>query len=152
MTRTFIALEMNDALQSHLTDIIRQVALALPRVRWVDPASIHLTLAFLGELTNEQVAEAIRATEMAAQQVRPFSYRLSHLGTFGSPRYPRVIWMGIDEASGSLTSVHRMLNQQLQRRGFEVETSSLFASPDSGPSQIPSLVTGAATIAVTACR
>ena len=95
MTRTFIALEMNDALQSHLTDIIRQVALALPRVRWVDPSSIHLTLAFLGELTDEQVVEAIQATEMAAQQVQPFSYRLSHLGTFGSPRYPRVIWMGI---------------------------------------------------------
>jgi 2'-5' RNA ligase len=122
MTRTFIALEMNDALQSHLTDIIRQVALALPKIRWVDPSSIHLTLAFLGELTDEQVAEAIRATEMAAQQVQPFSYCLSHLGTFGSPRYPRVIWMGIEESSGSLVSVHCMLNQQLQRRDFEVET------------------------------
>jgi 2'-5' RNA ligase len=98
------------------------VALALPKIRWIDPSSIHLTLAFLGELTDEQVAEAIRATEMAAQQVQPFSYCLSHLGTFGSPRYPRVIWMGIDEASGSLASVHRILNQQLQRRGFEVDT------------------------------
>jgi len=122
MTRTFIALEMNDALQSHLADIIRQVALALPGVRWVDASSIHLTLAFLGELTDKQVAEAIQATEMAAQQVQPFSFRLSHLGTFGSPRYPRVIWMGIEDASGSLTSVHRILNQRLLQRGFEVET------------------------------
>ena len=122
MTRTFIALEMNDALQSHLADIIRQVALVLPGVRWVNPWSIHLTLAFLGELTDEQVAEAIQATEMAAQQARTFSYRLSHLGTFGSPRYPRVIWMGIEEFSGSLVSVHRILNQQLLQRGFEVET------------------------------
>ena len=89
MTRTFIALEMNDALQSHLTGIIRQVALVLPGIRWVDPSSIHLTLAFLGELTDEQVAEAIQATEMVAQQARPFSYRLSHLGTFGSPRNPK---------------------------------------------------------------
>ena len=113
---------MNDALQGHLADIIRQVALVLPGIRWVNPSSIHLTLAFLGELTDEQVAEAIQATEMAAQQIWPFSYRLSHLGTFGSPRYPRVIWMGIEESSGSLTSVHRILNQHLLQRGFEVET------------------------------
>jgi len=73
-------------------------------------------------LTDKQVAEAIQATEMVAQQAQPFSYRLSHLGTFGSPRYPRVIWMGVEEPSGSLVSIHRMLNQQLLQRGFEVDT------------------------------
>jgi RNA 2',3'-cyclic 3'-phosphodiesterase len=122
MTRTFIALEMNDALQSHLASIIRQVALALPGVRWVDPSNIHLTLAFLGELTDEQVAEAIQTTEVVAQQAQSFSYRLSRLGTFGSSRFPRVIWMGIEEPLGSLVSMHRMLNQQLLHRGFEVDT------------------------------
>ncbi|HZR41942.1 MAG TPA: RNA 2',3'-cyclic phosphodiesterase, partial [Ktedonobacteraceae bacterium] len=85
MTRTFIALEMNDALQRHLAGVIRQVAQALPGIRWVDPAGIHLTLAFLGELTDEQLAEANEATEAAAQRVRAFSYRLSRLGIFGSP-------------------------------------------------------------------
>ncbi len=122
MTRIFVALEMNNALQSHLAGIIRQVVEALPGIRWVDASSIHLTLAFLGELTDEQVTEVIQATEMAAQQALPFSYRLSRLGTFGSPRSPRVIWMGIEEASGFLAAIHRILNQQLQRRGFEVET------------------------------
>jgi 2'-5' RNA ligase len=122
MTRTFVALEMNNALQSHLAGIIRQVAQALPGIHWADASSIHLTLAFLGELTDDQVTEAIEATEMAAQQAQPFSYCLSHLGTFGSPRYPRVVWMGIEEASGSLVAIHRILNKQLLKRGFEVET------------------------------
>ncbi len=36
MTRTFIALEMNGRLQSHLEGVIRQVTLLLPGVRWVD--------------------------------------------------------------------------------------------------------------------
>jgi 2'-5' RNA ligase len=122
LTRTFIALEMNDALQRHLTDVIRQVAQVLPAIRWIEPVSIHLTLAFLGELTDEQVAEAVQATQIAAQQAQVFSYRLSRLGTFGSPRYPRVIWMGIEEASGSLVSIHRLLSQQLLQRGFEIDT------------------------------
>lgn len=122
MTRTFIALEMNEALQRHLSGVIRQVAQALPTIRWVDPAGIHLTLAFLGELDDEQLVEAEQATEVAAQQSHSFSYRLTHLGVFGSQRSPRVIWMGIDEPTGALIQLHRSLQQALLARGFEVDS------------------------------
>jgi 2'-5' RNA ligase len=122
MTRTFIALELNESLQSHLSGIIRQMAQQLPELRWVDPAGIHLTLAFLGELSDEQLAQAREATAQAAQTSTPFTYRLSHLGTFGSPRQPRVIWVGIDEPSGKLTRLHRTLNAELGQRGFQVDT------------------------------
>ena len=121
MTRTFIALEMNENLQRHLEGVINQVAQVLPNARWVDPAGVHLTLAFLGELTDAQLAEAEQATAIAAQQVTPFTYRLSRLGIFGSPRQPRVLWVGIDEPSGVLSRLHRILNQELERSGFEID-------------------------------
>lgn len=121
MTRTFIALEMNTALQRHLEGITRQVAWALPGVRWLDPAGIHLTLAFLGELNDEQLGEAMNAAATAARQVKAFSYRLLRLGIFGPPRQPRIIWMGIEEPSGSLVRLHRILNQELEQCGFEVD-------------------------------
>jgi RNA 2',3'-cyclic 3'-phosphodiesterase len=122
MTRTFIALELNTALQRHLASVIRQMAQALPEVRWVDPASIHLTLAFLAELTDDQLAAAQEAIMHTAKQCASFSYQLSRLGIFGSPRQPRVIWMGIAEASGMLQRVHQVLSAELLQRGFEVET------------------------------
>ena len=121
MTRTFIALEMNDALQDYLEEVIRRVAPALSSLRWVDVHGIHLTLAFLGELDDEQLAQTLDATQRAAAPVSPFSYRLSHLGIFGSPRHPRVLWMGIEETSGELQRLHRILNRELSRRGFEVD-------------------------------
>jgi 2'-5' RNA ligase len=121
MTRTFIALEMNEVLHRHLEEVIDQVAQVLPNARWVDPAGIHLTLAFLGELTDAQLSEAMQAAEIAAQQVKPFTYRLSRLGIFGSPQQPRVLWMGIDEPSGTMTWLHRILNQELEQRGFEID-------------------------------
>ena len=40
---------------------------------------------------------------------------------FGSPRQPRVVWMGIDEKSGALSRLHRILKQELEQRGFETE-------------------------------
>ena len=121
MTRTFIALEMDESLQRYLGNIIHRMAQELPNLRWVDPAGIHLTLAFLGELTDEQMAKAIESAEAAAQQVPSFEYHLSGLGVFGSPRQPRVIWMGVEEPSGRLVQLHRALNRELRQRRFEVE-------------------------------
>src|SRR5436305_3476300 len=121
LTRTFIALEMNNVQQGQLAELIRQLALLMPGVRWVDPAGIHLTLAFLGELDDEQLADAIQVAELAASQCSAFSYRLSRLGIFGAPEQPRVIWMGINEPSGSLQRLQRTLSRELARRGFELD-------------------------------
>lgn len=121
MTRTFIALELDESLQRFLSNVIHQMAQQLPDVRWVDPAGIHLTLAFLGELTDEQVASAMQAADAASHQVTPFELRLKDPGIFGSPRQPRVIWMGIEEVSGNLTRLHDVLNRDLEQRGFEVD-------------------------------
>ena len=127
MTRTFIALELNEALQRFLGEIIGHVSQELPDLRWVDPSGIHLTLAFLGELTDEQLDSVIAATQVAARQAVPFKYCLKGLGIFGSPHQPRVIWMGIEDLpSGQiygspLQQLHRVLTKELELHGFEVE-------------------------------
>ncbi|HJT58087.1 MAG TPA: RNA 2',3'-cyclic phosphodiesterase, partial [Ktedonobacteraceae bacterium] len=100
---------------------IDRLARQLPGVRWVDPAGIHLTLAFLGELSDAQLATAEQASGAAAKQSAPFELRLKDLGIFGSQRQPRVIWMGIEETSGNLSRLHGVLNRELEQRGFEVE-------------------------------
>jgi 2'-5' RNA ligase len=127
MTRTFIALELNEALQRFLGEIINQVSQEIPDLRWVDPHGIHLTLAFLGELNDEQLGETLHAAEEAALKATPFEYRLKGLGIFGPPQQPRVIWMGVEDLpsgkiQGSpLQHVHRLLSKELEERGFEVE-------------------------------
>jgi len=121
MPRIFIALELDTAMQQHLGGVIDRMERELPALRWVDPLGIHLTVAFLGELTDARVEEAIQATIVAARQVSPFDYRLTHLGVFGAIRQPRVIWMGIEEPTGTLVRLHERLKGELQRSGFELE-------------------------------
>src|SRR6266480_4445310 len=131
MTRTFISLELNEALQQFLGDIISRAAVELPNMRWVDPAGIHLTLAFLGYLTDEQLKTALDAAQVAALQSVPFEYRLKGLGIFGSPQQPRVVWIGIEDLpSGKIQGspiqhVHRVLSRELELRGFELEKQRL---------------------------
>jgi 2'-5' RNA ligase len=97
------------------------MAQELPDIRWVNPEGIHLTLAFLGDLTNERLVQVMQATKAAAHQAAPFTYRLAHPGVFDSLNRARVIWMGIAEPTGSLQQLHRVLNRELEQRGFRTE-------------------------------
>jgi 2'-5' RNA ligase len=127
MTRTFIALEMEEPLQRFLGDIISRAKLALPNLRWVDPVGTHLTLAFLGYLSDEQLETAMDAARVAARHSVPFEYRLKGLGIFGPSRTPRVIWMGVEDLpsgqiQGSpLQQLQGVLSKELEQRGFETE-------------------------------
>jgi RNA 2',3'-cyclic 3'-phosphodiesterase len=127
MTRTFIALELNEELQQFLAEIIHQLSQALPDVRWVDPHGIHLTLAFLGELDDEQLGEAFHAVAAAAQKSIPLEYRIKGLGIFGSQQQPRVIWIGVEDMpSGKIQGsplhfAHRLLSRELGSRGFALD-------------------------------
>lgn len=130
MTRTFIALEMVESLQHYLGDLIAYAARELPALRWVDSASIHLTLAFLGELDDERLASAMEAAQAGARELPAFTYSMKGLGFFGSPHQPRVIWMGIEDLPSSyvpgspLQLAYRTLNRELERHQFEVEKRS----------------------------
>ena len=76
MTRTFLALELPDAVKAVLRRRIERLAHALPDVRFVDIAGLHLTLAFLGELDETELAAATGAAEEAASAHAPFALRL----------------------------------------------------------------------------
>lgn len=121
MTRTFIALEMNETLQRYLNGVIQQIAPALPDLRWVDPQGIHLTLAFLGEINQHQLSEATAAVQATAQQASAFTYRLTRINIFGTEHQPRVLWMGIEETSGALQRLYSTLQQQLEQHGFSTD-------------------------------
>jgi RNA 2',3'-cyclic 3'-phosphodiesterase len=99
--RTFIAVELADTLRASLAEIQQDLkellSPCLPhgvRLSWVHPASIHLTLKFLGE-TDEQLIQPLRsALEPFMGSVLPISIPLERLGVFPSSQQPRVLWIG----------------------------------------------------------
>jgi RNA 2',3'-cyclic 3'-phosphodiesterase len=127
MTRTFIALDMHASLQRALGQLIERFSAALPNLRWVDPAGIHVTLAFLGELDDDRLALAMEAARAAAQDFPAFDYHLTAPGIFGSPQQPRVVWMGLEDRplaqlhGSPLQRLHSILNRELEWRDFETE-------------------------------
>lgn len=121
MTRTFIAVELNDEARSYLHQQIQGLARLLPRVHWVDPETLHLTLAFLGELDEAQLAQAMQATIETAQTATAFAVRVGSLGIFGPAHNPRVIWIGLAGRVQALLDLQARLAGQLAQVGFPPE-------------------------------
>jgi 2'-5' RNA ligase len=117
-TRTFLAVALSDDAREALRREISSLMAVLPSVRWVNVASLHLTLAFLGDLDDERLAAAHEATQAAAQQGTPFALALDQLGTFGPPPAPRVIWAGVCGAVAELRRIQGILATELDARSF----------------------------------
>lgn len=121
MTRTFIALDLSAAARETVARQARRLERALPGLRSVDPATLHLTLAFLGELDEAAIGAATEVTETAARETAPVTLTLGRLGVFGAPDAPRVIWLGLADDMARLYALQRRLAQALAARGFPPE-------------------------------
>jgi 2'-5' RNA ligase len=121
MTRTFLAIELAEEARAYLERELQKLRSSLPQVSWTDPAGLHLTLAFLGELDDQRLAQAAEAGMEAASQHKPFTLRIAELGTFGPPHQPRVIWTGIAGNLTRLLALHATLAASLTSRGFPAE-------------------------------
>src|SRR5690348_10802217 len=118
MTRTFLALELPDPGRNALRRRIERLARMIPEVRWVDPAGLHVTLAFLGELDDTQLEVATESAATVAGVQAPFALRVADLGTFGSARSPRVIWVGLAGEKARLLSLQAAVADELAAHGF----------------------------------
>ena len=75
-------------------DGVREFA---PDVRWVRPESLHLTLKFVGE-TSEETVEKIKAA-LAQIRVNQFPLNFKGYGFFPTAKSARVFWVGIEAGS-----------------------------------------------------
>lgn len=121
--RTFVAIELDDALQAALRQAQKQ--LKRSRVahigRWVSPDSIHLTLKFLGNVPVNRVDELRQAIHLACESFAPFHISLTSLRCFPNARRLRVIWVGVGGDLETLMRLQRSVESELNRIGFKPE-------------------------------
>ncbi len=87
---------------------------------WTPPENYHVTISFLGGLTEEQVAACRMAGEDAAEQLSPFMVELANLGAFPEIEVGRVLWIGVRKSQKIMT-VFEVLTDRLRRRGLPIE-------------------------------
>src|SRR5438876_11611671 len=109
MLRLFVGIEFPPELKLDLSLLCSGV----PGAKWVDPGNLHLTLRFIGEVTEDVAADIDEA--LARVQARRFSLRLAGTGVFGGNR-PRALWVGV-EREPDLVVLHGKIELALTRMG-----------------------------------
>lgn len=104
--RTFIAVELTPEQRRALSQLVRQLARDWPQYRWVDPDQMHLTLNFLGNVRDENIATVCEHVRDVAGQHLSFDISLAELGAFPKKTRPRVLWAGVDQNGSALSKIH----------------------------------------------
>ena len=127
--RTFIAIELDETINAALTDLQGQLKAKIPQgsVRWVKPGGIHLTLKFLGDVPANRIEEIERALTQACAGFPAFSLSVGGLGCFPNPRRPRVVWVGVQEESGTLARLQKAIEDGMEKLGFAPERRKFHA-------------------------
>jgi 2'-5' RNA ligase len=97
--RTFIAIPLSDTIRRTIAQVQRELAEPLPDIRWVRPETIHLTLAFLGDISQESLDKIGNSMLSIGRSFAPFEVRIGDLGAFPSRSRPRVIWIGVERCA-----------------------------------------------------
>ncbi|MFQ5886848.1 MAG: RNA 2',3'-cyclic phosphodiesterase [Anaerolineae bacterium] len=121
--RTFVAIELSASIKSELTRVQEMLKekIATPHLRWADPANVHLTLKFLGNVPLDRIQEITAALKEACAGLSPFIMDVSGLGCFPSTNNPRVIWVGVQEETGRLKRLQEGVEESLATLGFKPE-------------------------------
>jgi 2'-5' RNA ligase len=119
--RAFIAIELPEEIKDALGNIQEQLKKSGADVKWVSPGNIHLTLKFLGEITDEQLNKINKIIEDVAANKNSFQLGISSLGAFPKINSPRVIWIGVDKGDKETKEIAKDLEEKIARLGIPKE-------------------------------
>jgi 2'-5' RNA ligase len=119
--RTFIAIDLSPEIKGRLAEFVGRLAPLGRGVKWVTKDAMHLTLKFLGEINETQVAEIESGLRPTASKFNPITLTCRGAGVFppGSAR-PRVLWVGV-EAGPDLALLQEDIDQCCEKIGFARE-------------------------------
>jgi len=110
MKRLFVAIKIipDEKLLSAYHDIRKRCF--ADKIKWVKYDLFHLTLKFLGETREEDIAIITDVLKKIAAETKPFTFDLKGLGIFGSSYRPRIIHVNIEGSKNLKDLGYRILN------------------------------------------
>lgn len=115
--RLFLGIGISEAIRDALVGLQQELARELSGLRWVRGQSLHLTLIFLGEVTETSVETLAAAAREACSAVEPGAARLRGLGCYPPRGRARVLWVGLED-DGTLVALHRRLAAAVRSQGL----------------------------------
>ena len=135
MIRVFLAVELSPELRAEVATVQQELKHRIEpemkrdvRISWAQPALIHLTLKFLGDMDEQVIDPLLVAVEQAIGRQTAVNVPLERLGAFPRSQSPRVLWVGPSEnwergaEAKRIAEIHGAIEQACEGLGFLRET------------------------------
>ena len=127
MIRVFIAVVPPDEYKNALKLAIQDFSEIFPtEVKWVDPAGIHLTLKFLGNIPKREISTLTERIRYAIDQFphSEFKLQLDCLSAFPNTSHPKILWAGLRGEMEKLQILQQAVESQISSAGFPADQRS----------------------------
>jgi 2'-5' RNA ligase len=133
--RAFLAVELTKELRAELARVQEELKHRIEpemkrdiRISWAQPASIHLTIKFLGDMDEQVIDPLCAAVEQGMGSRTAVNMPLERLGAFPRAQSPRVLWVGPSEQwergaeARRVAEIHGAIEQACEDLRFLRET------------------------------
>ena len=122
--RCFIAIDIPEEIRTDLASFQKELAgrvdIRKGDLKWMEPASMHLTLKFLGEVPDNGIVEVCNIVRDVADRHGAFDFGVRQAGAFGG-RSARVLWVGAGLDCPELLELQHDLEDELAAAGWPKE-------------------------------
>lgn len=122
--RAFFCLDLDEGTKAQLKQQMGPLKRLPVDVKWVPPENMHITMVFLGEVSDGLVPDLEVAARQALEETGiegPIEVTLDRLGAFPHVHKPRVVWAGCTNDPESVKHLAKALEGALEPLGFDPE-------------------------------
>jgi 2'-5' RNA ligase len=117
MMRLFVGLAPPAAVLDDLDAVCAPLRLGREDLRWTSRELWHITLAFLGEVSEEGLLRLLPRLERAARRHLTFGLSLAGAGAFPGPARANVLWSGLSGDRKALGELAMSVSAGARRAG-----------------------------------
>lgn len=119
--RLFLALLPSDAAVADLDALVASLRGEWTTLRWTPPSMWHLTVAFFGDVIEDQVPELSTRLKRAAGRHETLTLRFAGGGAFSRPARANIVYAGVDGSMPQLQALADSCAAAGRRMGLAME-------------------------------
>ncbi|MDZ7798358.1 MAG: RNA 2',3'-cyclic phosphodiesterase [Patescibacteria group bacterium] len=110
--RLFIGFDLSEPLKKRISNLIKSLKNKWPDLKYVKKENLHLTLIFLGQISDQDLWQTIETIQAVSRDFYPLSIESRGVELFPTLKKPKIISLSIKEKS-KLNELKRKINDQL---------------------------------------
>lgn len=119
--RIFVAAEISEEARRKAADYILKLKTEFPNVKagWEKAEKLHLTLKFLGDSDEKQIARLFEIVEDISKINSNLKLQIANPNAFPASGNARVLWLGIEGDVEKLREINSVLENECEKIGFK---------------------------------